>query len=82
MCTITDTQPTTTAVTMGTSAVVVAQDCSGVQAPVCQGDKLPTLLCLVQNHEVQIVVCDTLELSTAKLLVATSPEEIMGIIWE
>jgi len=44
MCTTTDTQPTTTAVAMDASAVVVAQDCSGVLAPVCEGDKLPTLL--------------------------------------
>jgi len=83
MCTATDTLPTTTAVAMDASAVVVAQDCSGVQAPVCEGDKLSTLLCLVQNLEVQIVVCDTPELSTAKLLVVTRPEEIiLGIIWE
>ena len=57
MCTATDTQPTTTAVAMDASAVVVAQDCSGVLAPVCQGDKLPTLLCLVQNLEVGTDCC-------------------------
>ena len=57
MCTTTDTLPTTTAVAMDASAVVVAQDCSGVQAPVCEGDKLSTLLCLVPNLEVGTDCC-------------------------
>ena len=48
MCIATDTLPTTTAVAMDASAVVVAQDCSGIQAPVCQGDKLPTLFYVFQ----------------------------------